>query len=65
MSSRDWFAGDEFAAAENIVTVPLEAVKGAGGSGARRSTITWLNRIHARPSYVGAPEKGGPYAFAR
>ncbi len=65
LSSRDWFAGDEFTAADIMMSFPLEAVKTRGWLGARRSTITWLNRIHARPAYVRALEKGGPYVFAR
>ena len=65
LSSRDWFAGDEFTAADIMMSFPLEVSRGrAGLDAARPSLIDWLERIHARPAYAAALQKGGPYAYA-
>lgn len=56
-----WFAGEEFTAADIQMSFPMEAAA-ARGSGARRSrSEAWLERIHARPAYQRALERGGPY----
>jgi glutathione S-transferase len=65
LAGRDWFVGDELSAADIMMSFPLEAARMRGGLDARRpNLIAWLNRIHARPAYRTALEKGGPYAFA-
>ena len=65
LSSRDWFAGDEFSAADIMMSFPLEVSRGRAGLGAERpNLIDWLERIHARPAYAAALQKGGPYAYA-
>jgi glutathione S-transferase len=65
LSGRDWFAGDEFTAADIMMSFPLEAARSRAGLDARRPHLTdWLERIHARPAYGRALEKGGPYAYA-
>lgn len=65
LSSRDWFAGDEFTAADVMMSFPLEASRQRGGLGPGRPNLTdWLERIHARPAYAAALAKGGPYAYA-
>lgn len=65
LSSRDWFAGGEFTAADIMMSFPLEASRQRGGLGpGRPNLIDWLERIHARPAYAAALAKGGPYAYA-
>ena len=65
LSSRPWFAGDEITAADIMMSFPLEAARNRAGLDASRpATIAWLNKIHARPAYQTALEKGGPYAYA-
>lgn len=65
LASRKWFAGDRFTAADIMMSFPLEAARARGRLGSARSATTaWLDRIHARPAYIVALEKGGPYAFA-
>lgn len=65
LSRRDWFAGDEFTAADIMMSFPLEAARNrAGLDESRPATIDWLERIHARPAYGAALAKGGPYAYA-
>ena len=65
LSGRPWFAGDEFTAADVMMSFPLEASRHRGGLGESRPNLTdWLERIHARPAYGAALQKGGPYAYA-
>ncbi len=65
LGGRDWFAGDEFTAADIMMSFPLEACRARAGLDASRPNLTdWLERIHARPAYAEALRKGGPYAYA-
>lgn len=65
LAARDWFAGDEFTAADIMMSFPLEAARSRAGLGPERPHLTdWLERIHARPAYAEALKKGGPYAYA-
>jgi glutathione S-transferase len=65
LASRPWFAGDQFTAADVMMSFPLEAARSRGGlDESRPATVAWLKRIHARPAYETALAKGGPYAFA-
>jgi glutathione S-transferase len=65
LAQRPWFAGDRLSAADVIMSFPLEAARSRGGlDGARPRTIAWLDRVHARPAYARALERGGPYAYA-
>lgn len=62
---RPWFAGEQITAADIMMSFPLEAAQVRGRLGATRpATIAWLERIHARPAYVAALEKGGLPAFS-
>lgn len=65
LATRDWFAGDQFTAADVMMSFPLETARDrAGLDGARPNLIRWLERIHARPAYRAALARGGPYAYA-
>ena len=65
LADRDWFAGDQFTAADIMMSFPLEASRHRAGLDSRRpNLIDWLERIHARPAYGAALHKGGPYAYA-
>ena len=65
LADRSWFAGDDFTAADIMMSFPLEAARGRAGLDASRPRIAdWLERIHARPAYRAALAKGGPYAYA-
>ena len=65
LAARAWFAGDQFTAADVMMSFPLEACRHrAGLDEGRPNLIAWLDRIHARPAYAAALEKGGPYAYA-
>ena len=61
-----WFAGNEFTAADIQMSFPLEAAAMRGGLDERFPKLTaFLQRVHARPAYQRALEKGGPYDFAK
>ena len=65
LAGRDWFVGDDLTAADIMLSFPLEAARARAGLGASRPNLTaWLARIHARPAYQRALERGGPYAYA-
>ena len=65
LAQRTWFAGDALTAADVMMSFPLEAARSRGGlDGARPATIAWLEKVHARPAYERALEKGGAYAYA-
>ncbi len=65
LAERAWFAGDEFTAADVMMSFPLEAARQRAGLGpAHPNLLDWLERIHARPAYAEALRRGGPYAYA-
>ncbi len=66
LAKRDWFAGPEFSAADIQMSFPLEAAAARGGLDASRPRlIAFLERIHARPAYGRALERGGKYELLR
>lgn len=61
-----WFAGDAFTAADIQMSFPAEAAVVRGGLNASRPKLMqWLERIHARPAYGRALERGGKYDLLR
>jgi glutathione S-transferase len=59
-----WFAGNEFSAADIQLSFPLEAAAARAGLNASRPKLmAYLDRIHARPAYQRALERGGEYAL--
>ena len=61
-----WFAGSDFTAADVQMSFPIEAAASRGGLDASRpKLIAFLDRIHARPAYKRALERGGPYELLR
>jgi glutathione S-transferase len=60
-----WFAGDEFTAADVQMSFPIEAAASRGGLDARRPRLmAFLDRIHARPAYRRALERGGKFSLS-
>lgn len=60
-----WFAGEAFSAADVQMSFPVEAsAQRAGLDASRPRLMDWLARIHARPAWQRARERGGPYSFA-
>ena len=61
-----WFAGQEFTAADIQMSFPLEAAVSRGGLDAKRPKLmAFLERIHARPAYKKAIERGGEYQLLK
>ena len=59
-----WFAGDSFSAADIMMSFPVEAAAARIGLGADQPNCrAILERIHARPAYRRALERGGDYAY--
>ena len=66
LTKSPWFAGDEFTAADIQMSFPLEAAAArAGLEQGHPKAMAFLDRIHARPAYQRALEKGGPYTVGR
>ena len=65
LSRSEWFAGDEFSAADIQMSFPVEAAaQRAGLDASRPQLMAFLKKIHARPAFRRALERGGPYSFA-
>ena len=61
-----WFAGSEFSAADIQMSFPLEAASVRGGlDQSRPKLMAFLERIHARPAYRKAIERGGEYQLMK
>ncbi len=57
-----WFAGEDFSAADIQMSFALEASAARAGMGANYPALSaFLERIHARPAYQRALERGGKY----
>jgi len=66
LGKSNWFAGNEFSAADVQMSFPLEAAAARGGLDSRRPRLmAFLERIHARPAYRRALERGGNYELMR
>jgi len=66
LGKSEWFAGDEFTAADIQMSFPLEAASARGGlEQGHPKAMAWLAKIHARPAYQRALEVGGPYEIGK
>jgi glutathione S-transferase len=64
LGKSEWFAGDEFSGADIQMSFPVEASQARGGLDSKRPKLmAYLERIHARPAYQRALERGGPYGL--
>lgn len=64
LANRAFFAGDDLTGADIQMSFPLEGAAARGGLDGRYPRLTdFLTRIHARPAYKRALERGGPYAL--
>ncbi|MFL9814759.1 glutathione S-transferase [Stutzerimonas sp. VN223-3] len=60
LEQNQWFAGEEFSVADIQMSFPLEAARARAGLDASRPRLTaFLQRIHDRPAYQRAVERGG------
>jgi glutathione S-transferase len=63
LTGRDWFVGGDVTAADVNLSFPIQAAKLMYGLDAFPNLARFLDRVHARPAYKRALERGGPYAF--
>ncbi len=65
LARHEWFVDETFSAADIQMSFPVEtAVARRGLNASRPRLMAWLRRIHERPAYARALERGGPYAYA-
>jgi len=65
LGATGWFAGPEFSAADIQMSFPVEAAAARAGGSSRPNIAAFLERIHARPAYRRAVERGGPLQLLR
>jgi glutathione S-transferase len=64
LSSRPWFTGSEFTVADVQLSFPIEAARARGGlNESRPRLMDFLERIHQRPAYQRALERGGKFSI--
>jgi len=64
LKQNTWFVGDEFSAADIQLSFPLEAAAAQSNlDGNYPQLKAFLERIHDRPTYQKALERGGAYSF--
>ena len=64
LGKRSWFAGASFSGADIQMSFPIEAAAARAGLDRKRPKLMdFLARIHARPAYQRALEKGGVYTL--
>jgi glutathione S-transferase len=62
----EWFGGPQFSAADVQMSFPVEVSRMRGGLDERRPKLmAFLEKIHARPAYQRALERGGKYELLR
>jgi glutathione S-transferase len=66
LADREWFAGSAFTAADVQMSFPLDAATARVGLGGQYPKLQgFLDRIHARPAYKRALERGGTFALLK
>jgi glutathione S-transferase len=63
LAHADWFVCKELTAADINLSFPIQAARMLHGLDKFPNLARFLERIHARPAYKRALEKGGPYLF--
>ncbi len=64
LGHHEWFAGEQFTAADIQMSFPVEAAAARGGLDASRPRLmAFLERIHARPAYLRAIARGGRFSL--
>jgi glutathione S-transferase len=58
-----WFAGEELTGADIQMSFPLEAAVARGNTKTFPNITKFVEKVHARPAYQAALEKGGKYDY--
>jgi glutathione S-transferase len=65
LAATGWFVGNDLSIADVQMSFPLETAASRSDVNTRFPNVrAFLDRIHARPAYQRALEKGGEYAYA-
>ena len=64
LAKTGWFAGDDFSAADIMMSFPVEGANARSRLTGRKNLIAFLERIHARPAYARALAKGGVFELS-
>ena len=64
LASNTWFAGEEPTGADIQMIFPLESLVASGRADDFTAIRGYVKRVHERPAYQRALEKGGEYAYA-
>ena len=65
LGKSEWLAGGAFTAADILMSFPIEAAAARGAGERKPRMARFLERIHARPAYQRALEKGGKLEILR
>lgn len=65
LAGRQFFVGHSLTGADVQMSFVAEVARAQGALPAYPSFNAWLDRIHARPAWKRAIDKGGPYALGR
>lgn len=65
LSGREYLVGDELTGADIQMSFVAEVAKAFGKLPAYPNLAAWIERLHARPAWQKALEKGGPYMLGR
>ncbi len=63
LKGKEFLVGDRFTAADVQMSFVLEVARVFGKLGALPTSNAYLDRMHARPAYKRAIERGGPYSM--
>jgi glutathione S-transferase len=63
LANAEYFVGKELSAADINLSFPIQAARLLHGLDKFPNLARFLDRMHARPAYKRALERGGPYAF--
>jgi glutathione S-transferase len=64
LTKSEWFAGSEFSAADIQMSFPMEAAASRGADHLGAKSQAFLKKIHARPAYKKAMDRGGEYQLS-
>jgi glutathione S-transferase len=66
LAKSEWFAGAQLSAADIQMSFPIEAARSRGGLDEKRPRLMgFLQKIHSRPAYQRALERGGKFELLR
>ena len=65
LQKHEWFAGSEFSAADIMMSFPVEAAASRGGLTNSPKLEAYLKKIHSRPAYQKAIERGGEFSIPK